>query len=84
MKSIDESYKMSTDYELLYNYCIHGYSIVCSVDFKDSFLEKTFRDIAVCDENLRVSARGIGYNDVFSSVKEIRKTQFIEQCNHLK
>lgn len=86
MKTIDEVYKTSDDYEMLYKICSGGFEVICIVNYNFRFPDndvRICRDITVVKNNLHISARGIGYNDVCGDTEEERKKHFIAGCKVL-
>jgi hypothetical protein len=93
MNAIDEVYKTSDDYEMLYNICLSGWSAICIVNYTGRFEtlfvgsetepQKIYRDVACVFPNLSISSRGFEYNDVYGDTEEEKKQRFIEQCKFL-
>ena len=91
--ALDEIYKTSNDYEMLYNLCMLGNRIICIVNYNDRFEtlfvddtskpKKIYRDVASVFPNLNISSRGFGYNDVYGDTEEEKKQRFIDQCKFL-
>lgn len=83
-------YKLSKDYELMYDYLIKGNDIFCLVDY-DFFRDnrEPIRDVCRCrrfDEySIDFGARGICYGDVrnFHKKEGTEKELFISQCKRM-